>query len=446
MFVGGWLEKRIGPRLSTLIGGWLMSIGVLLSYFTIKVSFWLLLLTYGLVFGLGVGIAYVGPLSCAMRWMPRWKGVAGGFVVAGFGLGALIFDQVQSYYINPHNLKPTDSYFTEKDLIDRVSFVFLILGASYAVMQFVGSMFIVNPPYSMETQLSKDKKQNHPENASSTERHHNHDKKEEDNRYEQFSSQMSDGSANPLTQEFLSDSDTSSEDEMEGSAAVLIKQEPDLCKNRDGINFLSEKDRSEKISTRAVKGVHPLNVLKSFSFYHLWIMMLLAGFAVSFIATLFKVFGLSFINDDQFLAIVGSVSAILNSAGRIVWGLIADRVSYKFALVLQSGIMAVFLLTFFATSLVGKSMFFVWVCVIFFCVGGIFSLYPTAMALSFGPKYMSINYGLLFTSQISSSVIAAVLFSTFQSLLGWDGMIFLVSGISLAGFLITMAFCSRRHY
>ena len=183
--------------------------------------------------------------------------------------------------------------------------------------------------------------------------------------------------------------------------------------------------------------------LKVLSFYHLWIMMLLAGFAVSFIATLFKVFGLSFINDDQFLAIVGSVSAILNSAGRIVWGLIADRVSYKFALVLQSGIMAVFLLTFFATSLVGKSMFFVWVCVIFFCVGGIFSLYPTAMALSFGPKYMSINYGLLFTSQISSSVIAAVLFSTFQSLLGWDGMIFLVSGISLAGFLITMAFCSR---
>ena len=58
--------------------------------------------------------------------------------------------------------------------------------------------------------------------------------------------------------------------------------------------------------------------LKVLSFYHLWIMMLLAGFAVSFIATLFKVFGLSFINDDQFLAIVGSVSAILNSAGRIV--------------------------------------------------------------------------------------------------------------------------------
>ena len=45
---------------------------------------------------LGIGIAYVGPLSYAMRWLPRWKGVAGGCVVAGFGLGALIFNQVQS--------------------------------------------------------------------------------------------------------------------------------------------------------------------------------------------------------------------------------------------------------------------------------------------------------------------------------------------------------------
>ena len=71
MFFGGWLESKIGPRFSTLAGGWLLSAGVLLSYFAIKVSFWLLLWTYGLMFGLGLGIAYVGPVSCAMRWMPH---------------------------------------------------------------------------------------------------------------------------------------------------------------------------------------------------------------------------------------------------------------------------------------------------------------------------------------------------------------------------------------
>ena len=40
--------------------------GVALSYFSV-VNFYALCATYGLMFGLGVGLAYVNPLSCAMR-------------------------------------------------------------------------------------------------------------------------------------------------------------------------------------------------------------------------------------------------------------------------------------------------------------------------------------------------------------------------------------------
>ena len=45
MFFGGWLAGKIGPRLSTLIGSWTMSVGVALSFVAIKVSFWLMLQT-----------------------------------------------------------------------------------------------------------------------------------------------------------------------------------------------------------------------------------------------------------------------------------------------------------------------------------------------------------------------------------------------------------------
>ena len=416
-----------------------MSSGVLLSYFSIKVSFWLLLLTYGLVFGLGVGIAYVGPLSCAMRWVPKWKGVAGGLVVAGFGLGALIFDQVQSYYINPDNLKPeSNGYFTDKDLLDRVPFIFLVLGGTYAVMQFVGSMLIVNPPHII-TESSRSSREKRLEGGAAA-RNEKRDMNVHHNIH------ISGGSVTPSMCEFGSESDLKSEDEED---TLLIKKEEvshSSLRSDTGINSPPEKDLTsdEKCADHA-EGVHPLVVLKSFNFYHLWVMFLVAGFAVSFIANLYKVFGLSFIDDDQFLAIVGSASSILNCAGRVVWGLIADRFSFKISLILQSAVMTIFLFTFYITSVVGKSMFFVWVCVIFFCVGGNFSVFPTAMALTFGPKYMSINYGLLFTSQISSGVIAAVLFTTLQTLLDWDGTIFLVSGISLAGFLVTMGFSSRKH-
>ena len=435
MCLGGWLEKRVGPRLTTLAGGWLMSAGVLASFFTIKVSFWLFLLSYGLVFGLGIGIAYVGPLSCAMRWMPRYKGVAGGFVVAGFGLGALVFDQVQSLYINPHNVKPDeDGFFRDKDLLDRVPFVFLILGGTYAVMQLVGSLFIVNPPHDLESRLRKDGAHK----ASIKEEQYKKTKRGREKQVDFL--KVTDGTVTPTTHESCPSDSASSEEEVEKETDPLISST-----NSMGNNINTQTDVGPT-DDNAMKGTHPLRVIRTPKFYHLWVMFLLAGFSVNFISTLYKVFGLSFIDDDQFLAVVGSTSSILNCAGRIVWGLIADRFSFKFSLVFQSAVMTIFLSTFYATIVLGKSAFFIWVCVIFFCVGGNFSLFPTAMALSFGPKYMSINYGLLFTSQVSSGIVAAVLFTTLQRLLDWDGTIFLATGISLAGFLVTLAFVFRRYY
>jgi len=60
-------------------------------------------------------------------------------------------------------------------------------------------------------------------------------------------------------------------------------------------------------------------MLKKVSFYLLWYMFLANGMSAAFIATLYKFFGQTFISNDHFLASVGSVSAIFNCSGRIVW-------------------------------------------------------------------------------------------------------------------------------
>lgn len=59
------------------------------------------------------------------------------------------------------------------------------------------------------------------------------------------------------------------------------------------------------------------------------------------------------------------------------------------------------LLTFYSTIYGGKIMYFIWVCGLFFSFAGTFSLFPTVIAKSYGPKYMPVNFGLLFTSQVS---------------------------------------------
>ena len=88
-------------------------------------------LTYGLLFGMGCGPSYAPPMTAAMRWFPHNKGLVNGIIVGGFGLGASIFNIVQTGYMNPLNKTPGDQgYFSleQDDVLRRVPSVFLLLG------------------------------------------------------------------------------------------------------------------------------------------------------------------------------------------------------------------------------------------------------------------------------------------------------------------------------
>lgn len=55
-----WIDKYLAVLFS-------FSLGTFLSALTVKVSYYLFLLTYGFMFGVGVGIAYAPPLTVAMK-------------------------------------------------------------------------------------------------------------------------------------------------------------------------------------------------------------------------------------------------------------------------------------------------------------------------------------------------------------------------------------------
>lgn len=71
-----------------------------------------------------------------MRWFPRQKGLVNGVIVGGFGLGAFVFNQIQSTYLNPTNEKlDDDNYFSDDKILNRVPSVFLLLGSIYGIVQ-----------------------------------------------------------------------------------------------------------------------------------------------------------------------------------------------------------------------------------------------------------------------------------------------------------------------
>ncbi|HEY6508726.1 MAG TPA: MFS transporter, partial [Vicinamibacterales bacterium] len=85
----GLLVDRFGPRLLLSIGTALSGLSwVLAAQTTSLTGFYL---TYGLLGGIGTGIVYVGVVGHMVQWFPDRRGLATGFVAAGYGMGALLF-------------------------------------------------------------------------------------------------------------------------------------------------------------------------------------------------------------------------------------------------------------------------------------------------------------------------------------------------------------------
>ncbi len=88
MPITGSLLERYGPKAIGVVGGLIVGGGWMLSAFSSSIG--VLSLTYGVITGIGVGVAYGGPITVATKWFPDRKGLAVGLTLAGFGLSAMI--------------------------------------------------------------------------------------------------------------------------------------------------------------------------------------------------------------------------------------------------------------------------------------------------------------------------------------------------------------------
>ena len=87
--LGGALNRRLGLRIACIISAVLSAVGFLLAS-TMQGSIGLLYLSYGVLAGLGIGIAYNCVISTVNAWFPDKKGLCSGVLMMGFGASALI--------------------------------------------------------------------------------------------------------------------------------------------------------------------------------------------------------------------------------------------------------------------------------------------------------------------------------------------------------------------
>lgn len=129
--IGGRIQDKIkNPRPVIIAGGIVMGIGFFLAQFTTESTPWLLWLSYGVLGGFGMGMAYTTTISTCQKWFPDKRGLVTGIIVAALGFGGLIFTPVSEALIANIGVLKT----------------FAVLGGIFIIVTLIGSMFIKNPP------------------------------------------------------------------------------------------------------------------------------------------------------------------------------------------------------------------------------------------------------------------------------------------------------------
>ncbi len=122
MVPGGRLQDRYGPRWIATMGGILAGGGLILSSFTN--SIYMLMLTFGLIAGSGIGLGYAAATPAAVKcFSPEKKGLISGIVVSGFGLASLYIAPLTNILINHFGVKIAFR-------IEGILFLFIIVSLS----------------------------------------------------------------------------------------------------------------------------------------------------------------------------------------------------------------------------------------------------------------------------------------------------------------------------
>jgi len=88
--LGARLSKQFGHKLALAAAGVLSALGFSLTAALRSPSVGLLYVTYGMMAGLGIGIAYNVVIGTVSAWFPDKKGLCSGCLMMGFGASALI--------------------------------------------------------------------------------------------------------------------------------------------------------------------------------------------------------------------------------------------------------------------------------------------------------------------------------------------------------------------
>lgn len=131
---GGRLQDKYTPRLAIMIGGGLLTAGILLASFSMRESPVYAYLTYGVMQGIGQGMIYTTVVSTAQKWFPEKSGFASGMIVMADALCGFFLAPISKFLLEKHGIKAT----------------FLFVSGMIAIAWILGCTFVKSPQHSKD--------------------------------------------------------------------------------------------------------------------------------------------------------------------------------------------------------------------------------------------------------------------------------------------------------
>lgn len=127
-FLGNIVEKNV--RLSAIISLVCFYLGMIGTGIGIKCgSPSAVLLCYGCIMGIGLGVGYLTPVKTLMMWFRENKGLATGIAITGFGLAKVIASPLIEWSLSIMSIENT----------------FYFLGSLYSLLIYIGAALIKKP-------------------------------------------------------------------------------------------------------------------------------------------------------------------------------------------------------------------------------------------------------------------------------------------------------------
>ena len=127
-FLGDFVEKDIHK--ASLLATICFAVGVVGTGLALRLqSVLLVVLCYGVIMGIGLGLGYLSPVKTLMLWFSNNKGLATGLAVAGFGAAKMIFSPIITALISAIGVENT----------------LYVLASVWFVMMFCGHLLLKKP-------------------------------------------------------------------------------------------------------------------------------------------------------------------------------------------------------------------------------------------------------------------------------------------------------------